>query len=177
MTNPQEKENYRTPITSINIDSNLSKTLPFNIEKGLEQKFFSIKPLPCIGLARTDVIFMTYEYNAQNKSIKETYEFVLNNQKSHSTTANNYSKAVLKLNMKVLSEFNQLDDTRNFHDVYEYETAVEQLLSHFLLLVNKSIFSKEDRIRLMGNSYLMMIRNILQALQNPNSKINDGGTI
>lgn len=177
MTNPQEKENYRTPITSINIDSKLSKTLPFNIEKGLEQKFFSLKPLHYIGLAGTDVIFMTYDYNAQNKSIKETYEFVLNNQKSHCTTANNYSKAVLKVWMHILSEFNQLDATRNFHDVYEYETAVEQLLSHFILLVNKSIFSKEDRIRLMGNSYLMITRNTLQALQNPNSKINDGGTI
>lgn len=177
MTNPHEKENSRTPITSINIDSYLSKTLPFNIEKGIEEKFFTEKPSHDIYVEGTDVIFNTYEYNAQNKSIKETYEFVLNNQKGNSTTADNYSKAVLRLNMHILSEFNQLDDTRNFHDVYEYETAVEQLLSHFLLLVNKSIFTKEDRIRLMGCSRLMMLRNILQWLQNPNCKINDGGTI
>jgi hypothetical protein len=159
------------------IDSYLSKTLPFNIEKGIEEKFFTEKPSHDIYLAGTDVIFNTYEYNAQNKSIKETYEFVLNNQKGNSTTADNYSKAVLRLNMHTLSEFHQLDDTRNFHDVYEYETAVEQLLSHFLLLVNKSIFTKEDRIRLMGCSRLMMLRNTLQVIQNPNSKINDGGTI
>tara|TARA_R110000824_G_scaffold249237_6_gene438239 strand:+ start:125 stop:661 length:537 start_codon:yes stop_codon:yes gene_type:complete len=178
MTNPQDKEKTRTPITSIRIHSSLRQTLPFNIAKGLEEKFFSEKPLLDITMCGTDsIIFDTRQYAIQNHSIRETYEFVLYNQKDYNQANDNYSMAVLKLNMKVLSEFNQLDTTRNFHDVYEYETAVEQLLSHFMLLVNKSIFTNEDRIRLMGHSRLMMLRNITQVLQNPNSKINEGGAI